>query len=163
MELREHLEALAPRCGELQAHDPVVLWVTDPLYQTRRDGPVHQTDRAVVPEEEVVRHLPDSGAAAVAVPPYGEQQLVLRRCQSCRIRLLLAPSHQPPKAGAQGQEIFEIGIPQTHRLTIASYCDKDGEGSGARQAGLVAPTKRRLPKRAPTVAGKASARTSAPV
>ena len=46
--LGERLEALAPRRGELQADDPVVLGITHPLDQLGRHGPVHQPDGAVV-------------------------------------------------------------------------------------------------------------------
>ena len=130
--LGECLEALAPGRGELQADDPVVLGVAHPLDQLGRVGPVHQPDGAVVAEQEVVGHLADGRAAAVGVPADGQQQLVLRRRQSGGLRLLLAPAEEPAQSGPQRQQILVVGIPQTHRLTIASCHDSLGDGGRCR-------------------------------
>ncbi len=124
VELGERLEPLGAGRGQLQADDPVVLGVAVPLHQPSRVGPVDQSDRAVVPEQQVVGHLAHGGAAAVAVPPDGEQQLVLRRRQPGRLGLLLAPAQEAPKSRAQRQQVLVVVVPQSHRITIASCYDR---------------------------------------
>ncbi len=123
MGLRQRLETLAPGRGELQPDDAVVLGIAHPLDQLGRHGPVHQPDGAVVAEQEVVGHLADGRAAAVRMSPDGQQQLVLRRRQPGGFRLLLAPAEEAAQPGPQRQQVLVVGIPQNHRLTIASYHD----------------------------------------
>ena len=77
----ERLEALAPRRGELQADDPVVLGVAYPLDQLGRHGPVDQPDGTVVAQQQVVGDLTDGRATAIGMPPDGQQELVLGRSQ----------------------------------------------------------------------------------
>ncbi len=111
---------LLARRGELQADDPMVVRVAYPLDQLGRHRPVHQPDGAVVAQQEVVGDLTDGRAAAVRVPPDGEQELLLRRRQSRRLSLLLAPAHKAPQPGPQGQQILVVGVSQNHRPTILS-------------------------------------------
>ena len=125
VELGQPLQALAPRRGQLQVHDPVVLRVAHPLHEPRRFGPIHQAHRAVMAQEEVVRYLPDRGAALVAVPADGEQQLVLCRRQAGGLGLLLAPPHEASQPGPQRQQVLVVVVPQSHRNTIASCPDRE--------------------------------------
>ena len=120
MGLGQRLQALAPRRGELQADDPVVLGVAHPLDQLGRDGPVDQPDGTVVAQQQVVGDLADGRATAIGMPPDGQQQLVLRRGQPGPLRLLLAPADEPAQAGPQRQQVLVVGIPQNHRPTILS-------------------------------------------
>ena len=118
VELGQRLKALATGRGELQAHDAVVVGVTDPLDQAGRVGPVHQSDRAVVAEEEVVGHLPDGRATTVGVTADGEQQLVLGRRSARR----------PPPAARSSEGTVAVRCaapagPRSRRPAIASPHD----------------------------------------
>ena len=83
-------------------------------------GTVHQADRAVVAQQQIVGHLADRRPPPVGVAADRQQQLVLGRRQPSRLGLLLAPAHETSQAGPEGQEVLVVGISQTHRLTIAS-------------------------------------------
>ena len=120
VEVGQCIQALAAVRGELQAYDAVVPGVAHPLDQPGRVSPVHESDRAVVAEEEVVGHLPDGRTAPVGVATDGEQQLVLGRREAGGLRLLVAPAKETSQAGAQCQKVLVVGVPQLHRLTIAS-------------------------------------------
>ena len=113
MWLRQRLETLAPRRGELQPDDPVVLGVAHPLDQPGRYGPVDEADGAVVAEEEVVGHLADRRPPVVGVPSDGQQQLLLRRRQPGPLGLLLAPAEEPAQPGPQRQQILVVGVAQS--------------------------------------------------
>ena len=120
MGLGERLEAFGPRRGELQPDDSVVLGIADPFDQLGRHGPVHQTDRAVMAQEQIVGRFADGRATAVRMSTDGEEQLMLCGRQTRFLRLLLAPAEEATESGPQGQQVFVVGIPQNHRLTIAS-------------------------------------------
>ena len=128
VEVGQCIQVLATVRRQLQAYDAVVPRVAHPLDQPSRVGPIHESHRAVVAEEEVVRHLPDGRTAPVGVATDGEQQLVLGRREAGGLRLLVAPAKEASQAGAQCQKVLIIGVPQLHRLTIASVYDVIGDG-----------------------------------
>ena len=97
--LGQCFQPLAPRRGELQADDPVVLGVTHPPDQLGGHGPVDQPDGTVVAQQQVVGDLTDGRTAAIRVPPDGQQQLLLRRGQPGALGLLLAPADEPAQSG----------------------------------------------------------------
>ena len=93
--LGEGLEALAPGRRELEADNAVVLGISDPLDQFGGVSPVDQPDRTVVTEEEIVGDLAHGRSTSIGMPADGKQQLMLRRRQSRRFRLLLTPAEEP--------------------------------------------------------------------
>lgn len=95
----ERLESLRTHSGEREADDPVIVVVPDADHETGLDGAVDETDRAVVAEQEVVRHLADGRPSRVTVAADREQQLVLGRCEAGRLRLLLAPALESSQPG----------------------------------------------------------------
>ena len=105
----------------------MVLGVTHPLDQLGGHGPVDEPDGAVVAEEEVVGHFADGGAPAVRMPPHGQQELVLRRCQTRRLRLLLAPAEEPAQSGAQRQQVLVVGISENHRSRYSRDTIEEGD------------------------------------
>ena len=115
---RERLEALLALGRQLEPHDPLVLGVAAAGDQARLLGPVDQADGAVVAEQEVVGHLADRGPAPVRVAPNGQEELVLGRGQSGRLRLLLAPAQE----AAQAVPERPTGL-RSRRLPIASHYD----------------------------------------
>ena len=122
--LRESIQPLVPGCSELEPNQPMVVGVAHALDEASRVGPVHQSDRTVVAQEEVVGNLADGRSPGVGVAADGQQQLVLRRRQARLLGLLLAPAQEPAQPRPERQQILVIGIRQTHRLTIASWNDR---------------------------------------
>lgn len=96
---RERLEAFGTDFGELDADDSVIFWVPSASDQASRVSTVDEADSAVMAQQEIVRHLADSGTARVCVATNGQQQLVLSRRQPGRLRLLFAPTFEVAQAG----------------------------------------------------------------
>ncbi len=88
---REPFEPAAAVGRQGEAHHAVVVIRADPTHEPGLDGPVDQSYRAVVLEEEVLRHVADGRAPGVAVTAHREHELVLGRGESLGARLLLAP------------------------------------------------------------------------
>ena len=102
----------------------MVLVVSHPCHETSLLGPVDQAHRTVVTEQEVVGHFAHRRPAAVRVPPDGQQQLLLRRRHTGRLCLLLAPAEKAPQTRTERQQVFVVGVGQSHRITIPSFYDE---------------------------------------
>jgi hypothetical protein len=74
----------------------VVLSVAVTGNQASRIGPVHQSHRTVVAQQQVVGHLANRGSPRIFMTPYGQEELVLSRGQPSSVRLLLAPAFEVP-------------------------------------------------------------------
>ena len=83
MEGRERLKAFGADFGELNADDTMILGVPGARDQPSSVSTVHKTDCAVVAQQEVVRHLADSGTTGVPMSADREEQLVLGGSQPC--------------------------------------------------------------------------------
>ena len=95
--------ALAP-WGEAQAYDAAILAVAHAPDQSRLLRPVHQSDNAVVAEQQVVGDLADGWSSGVGVTPDGQEKLMLRWGQPGAGALFLAPPEEPTQIGPQLQQ-----------------------------------------------------------
>ncbi len=82
--------------------------------ETCRVGPVDQTYRTVMPEEQVVGDLADGRTPWVAVTSDGQEELMLGRSETRLLRLLFAPSLELTQAGPQGQQSSVDLVRQSH-------------------------------------------------
>ena len=80
------------------------------LDEPRGHGPVDELDRAVVAQQEVVRHVPHRRTVGVTVTAHGQEELVLRGGQPGGPRLLLAPPQEPPQAGPELEQPGVVGV-----------------------------------------------------
>jgi hypothetical protein len=76
---REALERAAPCGREGDAHRSRIARVGAPPNEAGSDGPIDELHRAVVAQEEVGGDVTDRWSGVLAVPPHGEQKLMLRR------------------------------------------------------------------------------------
>ncbi len=76
----------------------MVIGVSSSGDETRLLGPVHEPDRTVVAQQQVVGHLAHGRPAPVGVSMDGEEQLVLGRGEPGFLGLLVAPAQEAPKA-----------------------------------------------------------------
>jgi hypothetical protein len=108
--LTELAETPTPEGGEGQVDDSLVAPVRMAPDQPGSFRAVDELDRAVVPEQEGVGHLPDGRAVPPWVPPHGEQQLVLCRGEADGDRLRLAPVQEAAEAGPELEQTCVVGI-----------------------------------------------------
>jgi H+/Cl- antiporter ClcA len=87
--------------------------VANPLDKACRHRPVDQLDDAVVPQQHVLSHIPDR--RRLAVPPDGEQQLVLRTSETHGLRLPLAPVLESAQPVPERQQPGEVLVSEPHR------------------------------------------------
>ena len=79
MERRERLQSSGAVGGHLQADHPMVVVVPSAPDKTGRVGPVDQTYRTVMPEEQIVGDLADGRTPWVAVTSDGQEELMFGR------------------------------------------------------------------------------------
>jgi H+/Cl- antiporter ClcA/CBS domain-containing protein len=104
-----------PFGGEGQVHDAPVGIVATAHDQPGGDRTVDQPHRAVVLQHEVLGNVAD-GRRAAAVAADGEQELVLRRGQPDRLRLLPAPGDEATQTVT---ELEEAGVPVVVQLGLS--------------------------------------------
>ena len=74
---RESLETLRAVGGEMQSNHPMILVVSGAGDQTGGVSPVDEPNRAVMEQQQIVRHLSDGRTTGITMPPDGQEQLVL--------------------------------------------------------------------------------------
>jgi hypothetical protein len=94
----------------VQPNNAMVFIVPGSSHEPCRIGSVDESDRAVVLKEKVVSDLTDGWSSWVSVPPYGEEQLVLGRCQTSGACLLLTPALEMPQAGSKRKQSSVGGL-----------------------------------------------------
>ena len=82
----------------------MVVVVPHASQQPGRLGAIDEAHDAVVAQKQGVCDVADLRPLRVVVAPHREQQLVLRRGQTCRSRLRLAPVLEATQPGAQREE-----------------------------------------------------------
>lgn len=99
--------------GERDAHDALAA-IAVALDQAVADGTVDQPDRAVVAQHQIVGDFADGRSGGVRMTPYREQELVLGWRQTSCLGLMVTPADEAAQAGAQLQEMLEIGLLKGH-------------------------------------------------
>ena len=94
--------------GQLDARDPAVARIRPAPDQSCRHRPMHQFDRAVRAQEQVLGHLADGWRQLAGMALERHQELVLDVGEPGRAGLLLAPVLEPAQGDPEGQEILEI-------------------------------------------------------
>jgi len=84
--------------------------VPKPSNQPGGHRPIDQPHRAVMAEQEMIRHLTDGRIPPARVAPDGQEELVLGRGEAHRGRLFLAPSQKPAETGAKLEESAVLGV-----------------------------------------------------
>lgn len=69
---------------------------------------VHQADRAVALQQQVLGKVPDRRGLRTRVPLDRDEQLVLRGSQTRRRRLILTPAQEAPQRYAEQQVVLEV-------------------------------------------------------
>lgn len=92
MRARQGLDLATAGVGQPDPDDALVVDVLDTLHQTRGDGPIHELDDAVMPEQQVLGQLPNRRRPTVAADC--QKQLVLRTGQPHCPGLGLAPTQE---------------------------------------------------------------------
>ena len=108
----ELLEETLPLWGQPQADDPAVPRVFLPLDQPRPLRPVDQPHGAVMAQQQIPGDVADGGTLPAIMPPDGQQELVLRRCQPRPLSLLFAPVQKAPQADPELEEAPVVGVVQ---------------------------------------------------
>ena len=114
MEPGEPAQHTRAGCSQAQTHHPMVTRVGSSFDEVGSLGPVDQPDHAVVPEQQVLGDVPDRRGAG-RVPPDREEELVLRRCDAGRDRLLLAPVQEAAELVAKRQQARVVGVGERSR------------------------------------------------
>ncbi len=94
VERRKDLQPFGAVFGEMQSDNPAIVFVSVPIHQSRDNGAVNETHRAVVNEEQIVGYFSDRRTTGIAMPSDGQQQLVLSRSEARCARLALAPAFE---------------------------------------------------------------------
>ena len=108
----------------MQSHNPVIFFVSGPAHQTGHNRVVDETHRAVVDEEQIVRHFSDRRTPGIGVASNCQEQLVLRWGESSGARLALAPAFEMAEPSPQSQQAGVDGLGQTHScqdIILARY------------------------------------------
>ena len=92
-----------------ESYHALITRVGSPFDESRAHRSVDQPDDAVVPQQEVIRHLTDR-RGTTAVAPDREQQLVLGGRDAGVDRLLLAPVQEAPQPVPEGEETGVVGV-----------------------------------------------------
>lgn len=103
----ERLQFALTEIGETDAHNPMVLVIARTLDQAGCFGAVDEFDCAVVSQEEVRSDI--GHARRTSMPPDGEEELVLGRCDVGGLGAFLTPAEEPAQAVAELEQRFEIG------------------------------------------------------
>jgi hypothetical protein len=105
---------------ELQADEAPVGAVSVAANESRPFGPVHELDRAVMTEQQVLGDLPDRRVVGPTMAPHCEQELVLLAREPSRHRLALAPVQEAPEAGPELQQLpVLLVVKGTGRVRVA--------------------------------------------
>ena len=113
-------QAARARRGESQPNDPVIDRVRPAVDEARVRGTIDESDRAVVAEEQGRRDIADGGPRPPCMPTDDEHQLVLRRGDPVRRRLLLAPPEEVAQPRPQVEEapVVIVGKLWVHRYIV---------------------------------------------
>ena len=114
VECRQCLEPFGPLLGEVDPNNAVVLLVANACDETSPIRTVDQAHDAVVAQQQLIGNLPDGGATRIAKAPHGQEQLVLRRGESCGLSLLLTPALEVAQPGPKGEQSSIGCVGQAH-------------------------------------------------
>ena len=95
MSCGQHPQLCFAGIGEAHPHHSLIVLVRDPLDQTPFGRSVDELDGTVVSQHEVFGDIADADRTAMTADR--EQQLVMRRRQTSRLRLILAPPEELPE------------------------------------------------------------------
>jgi H+/Cl- antiporter ClcA len=115
---RQAGEVPCARGGESKPHDALIIGVAYSIDVSGVDGPIDQSHRAVVPDQQRLGHIPNCRAHRRAMPPDRQQELMLRRREPLRFGLLLAPPQEPTQRGTEMEEPAVVAIGQAIRRAI---------------------------------------------
>lgn len=110
MESRQRLESLLTFLGEMQPHQAMILAISATDDQTGLVRSIDESDHAVMPEQEIVRHLADGRSARICVAAYGQEELMLGGGEPSGAGLLLTPPGEVPQASAEGEQVRIVRI-----------------------------------------------------
>jgi hypothetical protein len=101
---RQCFQAFGTIGGEMQPDHAMVFFVSGSADKTGGVGTVDEADCAVMEKKQIVGHLSDGRASTIAVPPNGQQELVLGGRKPGGTRLALTPSFEMAESGAEGEQ-----------------------------------------------------------
>ena len=93
---REALQRVGALGGEREPNDTVAIGIGAAPHQSGGLGSIHELDRAVMAQQQVVGDVIDRWSLRATVAPDREQQLVLGRRQPSGLGLFLAPAQKTP-------------------------------------------------------------------
>jgi len=102
--LADPFELACTGTREPKTNDSLVDRILPTLDESRGLGTVHQSDRAVVPDQQTVCNVTNRGAAFAAMTSDGEQQLMLSGREPDLHRLILAVLQELPDRGAKFEQ-----------------------------------------------------------
>ena len=123
--------ALLAGLGQHEPHHAGVAAVLLPPDHAQRLDPVHQLDRAVVAQQQVLGRLADGRPQVAGVAPHGQQQLVLGVGQPDLARLGLAPAVEPSQLHAEPQQVAEVLVVQRSHGGASGLGRRGGEPHSA--------------------------------
>ena len=104
VERRQGCQPVLAARRQVQPDHSMVVVVPHASQQPGRLGAIDEAHDAVVAQKQGVCDVADLRPLRVVVAPHREQQLVLRRGQTCRSRLRLAPVLEAAQPGTQREE-----------------------------------------------------------
>lgn len=99
--------ALSPG-GKPDPDAPSVAGVGDTPYEAGGRRAVHKLYRAVMPQQQVAREIPDGRRLVTGMALDRDQELVLDMSQPGRASLILAPALEAAQAAAEREQVLEI-------------------------------------------------------
>jgi hypothetical protein len=110
MTLTELAQPARAGCGEPQPNDTLIVGIGTPRDESGRHRAVHETDRAVMAQQQRLGDVTDRGIVRTRVTTDREQQLMLRRRQVDFGRLFFAPAQEAADTGAPFEEPLIVGV-----------------------------------------------------
>jgi hypothetical protein len=107
----ELAQSTGAECSESETDHSLVVGIGTALDQVCGRRSVDESDGAVMSQQQRIGDIADGRAQRAVVAAYGEQQLVLRGCDTERRRLFLAPRQEPTQCRSEREQlsVFVIG------------------------------------------------------
>jgi hypothetical protein len=104
MQSREPVDLERPPAGQLQMDEAMIVGIALTADQPSPLCSIHETDGAVMSQEQMVGDVSDRRPAGIRVRPHDQKQLMLGSGQSDSAGLLLTPVQKPTKIGPKRKQ-----------------------------------------------------------